>query len=653
MKVLRNPLFYVSVLLAGALVFQVAQFVQGQTTGIWQPPTASPPGGQPEAPLDVGTGQQLKKGNLGAGLKDNNNIRIDSASGRLLFDRTGEAAGTKGAISLRGIDTNGDTLTDEWKLQATHNTLDPNGWFTLGTGGPGEGILSTEGDIITLGTTGSITGWGTIGLGGVSLGAGDIKGNSGGTINIFQTGNIAISSDKSIILSANEGVQIGSSRGNTPLTLNGNLNVAGYDRYETVTIPQETIYRHYYTEVYDLLGYGDALTGTITPLIRNRKIEIRGAAKIEDYAGGEGIPGNFRGYVKELNEPDYFDLSKWIDAFGKIYLSAFGNVTNKEKLQSTRLKEGYWREYGPYSDKNAVIEEASVSEMQATRNVWVGQNANSLSLPEYTFDLVIFPVIRKIEQDGKTYTIGRNALIAGVAGGSFTAGAAVASEAVRNTIISALTGAAGAAGGVVVQAVPVVGAFAYPLLQEYKKWRDANKTATFTVDFYTGMRVWKLNTEEIKKGGGTQQVLTSSFGGNITARNLNLISGITAGNAQIGGNVNIGGGLTVRGGTASLTKGVYITGGDLVVQQPNKIMLRPPTGATADITTYQIIGGWFSEEMGGVGGKSQIQCTGKWGAANEDNGDNPECTCQYGTQRPAANIIKHSGDQASVICTYP
>lgn len=68
--ILKNPFFYLSVVLFGVLVFQIAQIVSGAG---WQEPSFPPPGGQPYPPLDSGPFGQTK-------MRDVNRPKMGSAA---------------------------------------------------------------------------------------------------------------------------------------------------------------------------------------------------------------------------------------------------------------------------------------------------------------------------------------------------------------------------------------------------------------------------------------------------------------------------------------------------------------------------------------------------------------------------------------------
>ncbi len=140
----RNPLFYLSVILTGIIVFQFAQLVRGQTSA-WQPPTAPPPGGQPAPPLDTKT-NQTKEGllTLKDGLKlekdlvlknGDQTISLDWATKQIWFDKDIDLkAGIRFWPESDGV----------WRLQASNDRLNPNGWFPLGSGtGGGGGVWQT------------------------------------------------------------------------------------------------------------------------------------------------------------------------------------------------------------------------------------------------------------------------------------------------------------------------------------------------------------------------------------------------------------------------------------------------------------------------------------------------------------------------------
>ena len=59
----KNPLFYLSVVLAFILGFRIMYSVYGQA-GTWQEPTCPPPGCLPAAPLDTSDVSQPKEGGL-------------------------------------------------------------------------------------------------------------------------------------------------------------------------------------------------------------------------------------------------------------------------------------------------------------------------------------------------------------------------------------------------------------------------------------------------------------------------------------------------------------------------------------------------------------------------------------------------------------
>ncbi|MDA1190096.1 MAG: hypothetical protein O3A46_00255, partial [Candidatus Poribacteria bacterium] len=134
----QDKWFWTALVLGILFSARLLTYALAQNQSGWSPPTAPPPFGQPAAPLDGSSAPQSKSGNLTvenlisekdviAGLEEGNNLRLQAATGRILFDRTG-VGGPTAAISLRP-DKSGN-----WVLQATHDDKNSAGWFTLGSG---------------------------------------------------------------------------------------------------------------------------------------------------------------------------------------------------------------------------------------------------------------------------------------------------------------------------------------------------------------------------------------------------------------------------------------------------------------------------------------------------------------------------------------
>lgn len=83
-RILRNPLFYLSLVLALVLGFQIIQNVRG--AGIWQGPKCPPPGCLPAAPLDTSTESQEKDGDLNV----LGSFRVRGDEGVKIFNFTNE-----------------------------------------------------------------------------------------------------------------------------------------------------------------------------------------------------------------------------------------------------------------------------------------------------------------------------------------------------------------------------------------------------------------------------------------------------------------------------------------------------------------------------------------------------------------------------------
>lgn len=80
-SILRNPYFYVSALLFGLLVFQIASIVRAQSGGgVWGPPEKSPPFGLPAAPLDTSSAEQTKAGELW--LRGDEGLKVGKTGGK-------------------------------------------------------------------------------------------------------------------------------------------------------------------------------------------------------------------------------------------------------------------------------------------------------------------------------------------------------------------------------------------------------------------------------------------------------------------------------------------------------------------------------------------------------------------------------------------
>ncbi|MDP3725079.1 MAG: hypothetical protein Q8R20_01250 [Nanoarchaeota archaeon] len=155
-SLIRNPFFYLSVLLFVVLIFQIAQIVSGAG---WQGPTAAPPGGQPAPPLDTSSFPQIKqantdptkidltiddllitgrfdvRGGVKVGPDERNNVWIRNNFRRIDFLDAGRAGGI---------------LFEDGKLKASHySSLPGGGWFDIGSGGDivknGELVLKYDG----------------------------------------------------------------------------------------------------------------------------------------------------------------------------------------------------------------------------------------------------------------------------------------------------------------------------------------------------------------------------------------------------------------------------------------------------------------------------------------------------------------------------
>lgn len=134
----KNPFFYATAVLAGLLIFELAGIVAAQ----YVPPSASPTGGMPAAPLNAGVTAQTKTGSLTVN-GGTNGVKLD-ASGLLQFVNS---VGTP----LAGIRYNGTSV------QYSNNM---GTWQDIGTGGGSAGsnywvldnatknILYADGDVV-------------------------------------------------------------------------------------------------------------------------------------------------------------------------------------------------------------------------------------------------------------------------------------------------------------------------------------------------------------------------------------------------------------------------------------------------------------------------------------------------------------------------
>lgn len=96
-SLLKNPFFYVTLILSALLAFEVYHFVVA--AGVYTSNNASPPQGQVFPPLDTSSFEQFKSGNFGAGVKATPNVELQGNSPAIQFH---ESANSTAQIYITG-----------------------------------------------------------------------------------------------------------------------------------------------------------------------------------------------------------------------------------------------------------------------------------------------------------------------------------------------------------------------------------------------------------------------------------------------------------------------------------------------------------------------------------------------------------------------
>lgn len=133
----RNPYFYLSLVLAAALAFQVYGVVSAQTAE-YKAPTQPPTGGMPAAPVNTGTTAQVKQGQFGIGPNSSTAVILESSTRRITFG-DGNA---RGSIYL--TNANGGELWVQHGANAAIKIGTGTGSGNIGTAKTGWTVSGTD-----------------------------------------------------------------------------------------------------------------------------------------------------------------------------------------------------------------------------------------------------------------------------------------------------------------------------------------------------------------------------------------------------------------------------------------------------------------------------------------------------------------------------
>lgn len=130
----RNPYFYLSLVLAATLAFQVYGVVSAAYTAPTEPPT----GGMPAAPVNTGTAAQVKQGQFGIGPNSSTAVILESSTRKITF----QDGNARGSIYL--TNANGGELWVQHGANAAIKIGTGTGSGNIGTAKTGWTVSGTD-----------------------------------------------------------------------------------------------------------------------------------------------------------------------------------------------------------------------------------------------------------------------------------------------------------------------------------------------------------------------------------------------------------------------------------------------------------------------------------------------------------------------------